>query len=257
MKDLSRKIHSNKTILTKEEFYKINETAANEMASNEPLQQKARDVLIEADKYRWVHQNSWLGEPVLNLPQDMFALQEIIWQTKPDYIIEVGVAWGGGLLFNATLLEITNGKKAIGVDIFIPEDLQQRLTKHSKLSNRLELINGPSTSKETIDKIKHIVGNNKKIIVILDSFHTEQHVLEELELYSPFVGEGFYLICGDTIIDKIPVQKHRTRPWHPGNNPATALKKFLAENRRFVVDDKIDQRLLISCHPGGYLKALE
>jgi cephalosporin hydroxylase len=249
--------HRQKTIVTKDEFLTINERAAKEMFLDKDLQVKAKDVLVRADHYRWIHQNSWMGEPLLNLPQDMFAIQEIIWRTKPEYIIEVGVAWGGGMLFEATMLEFTGGKKVIGVDIFIPSDLRERLTSHGKLSDRLLLIEGSSTSDETLNKIRGVIKNSKKVMVILDSYHTHEHVLRELNAYSPFVGEGQYLICGDTIVEYIPEQLHRDRPWGPGNNPATAVNQFLAENKRFEIDFKIDQRLLFSCHPGGYLKAKE
>ena len=246
-----------KKIITKDQFIQINKEAADRMYSNVKLQKKALEVLVSADEDRWIHQSSWMGEPLLNLPQDMFAIQNIIWETKPDFIIEVGVAWGGGLLFEATLLEILGGSKVIGVDIFIPNDLRERLNRHKKLSKRIELIEGSSTSDETINKIKTIVGNSKKIIVVLDSYHTHEHVLKELEIYSQFIGKGFYLVCGDTIVEYIPEQKHRSRPWGPGNNPATAVKEFTSKEKRFVVDIDIDKKLLLSCHPGGYLKAIE
>jgi cephalosporin hydroxylase len=244
-----------KKIISKEKFLEINKDAAEEMYLNEEIQTKALEVLISADKYRWVHQAKWLGEPLLNLPQDMFAIQNIIWETRPDYIIEVGVAWGGALLFEATLLELLGGTKVIGVDIFIPEDLKSRLLQHKKLSNLIELIEGNSTTEETIDKIKNIIGNSKKTLIILDSYHTHEHVLKELEVYSQFIGKGSYLICGDTIVEKIPEQEHRPRPWGPGNNPATAVKEFLSKNNRFEIDFDIDKKLLFSCHPGGYLRA--
>ena len=123
MEDLSMQVHEQKKIISKQEFLEINDKSAHEMSLDKNLQNKALEVLIDADKHRWVHQATWFGEPLLNLPQDMFALQDIIWRTRPDYIIEVGVAWGGGLLFDATLLEMLGGKKVIGVDIFMPDDL--------------------------------------------------------------------------------------------------------------------------------------
>ena len=161
------------------------------------------------------------------------------------------------MLFEATLLELLGGKKVIGVDIFIPDDLRERLPSHGKLSERLELIEGSSTSDETLTKIKEILSGSMKVLVILDSFHTHEHMLNELRAYSEFVGKDQYLICGDTIVEYIPEQLHRERPWGPGNNPATAVKEFLSENTRFEVDTNIDQCLLFSCHPGGYLKAIQ
>lgn len=257
MTDQSIAAHQKKTIISKDEFLKINEQAAHEMSLDKELQSKALEVLVEADRHRWIHQSTWMGEPLLNLPQDMFALQDIIWRTRPEFIIEVGVAWGGGMLFEATLLEVLGGQKVIGIDIFIPPDLRQRLSDHGKLSERLVLIEGSSTSADTLAQVKALLGGSRKVLVILDSYHTHEHVLNELRSYAPFIEKGQYLICGDTVVERIPPQLHRTRPWGPGNNPATAVKEFLSETDRFAVDEKIDQRLLLSCHPGGYLQAVK
>lgn len=257
MKNQSTTAGQEKTILTKDEFLQLNERSAREMSLDTELQKKAREVLVEADQHRWIHQTTWFGEPLLNLPQDMFAIQDIIWRTRPDFIIEVGVAWGGGMLFEASLLELLGGKKVIGIDIFIPPDLRQRLANHGKLSERLVLIEGSSTAPETLAQVKELLGGSKKVMVMLDSYHTHEHVLNELRAYAPFVEAGQYLICGDTVVEYIPPQLHRPRPWGPGNNPATAVKEFLSQTDRFVVDEKIDQRLLFSCHPGGYLQAVK
>lgn len=257
MTDESMAAHQAKTIISKEEFLALNEQSARQMSADQPLQAKALEVLVEADRHRWIHQGQWMGEPLLNLPQDMFAIQDIIWRTRPEFVIEVGVAWGGGMLFEATLLEILGGQKVIGIDIFIPPDLRQRLSGHGKLSERLVLIEGSSTSPETLAQVRDLLGGSRKVLVILDSYHTHAHVLNELRSYAPFIGKGQYLICGDTVVERIPPQLHRARPWGPGNNPATAVKEFLAENKRFVVDHGIDERLLLSCHPGGYLRAEE
>jgi len=150
---------------------------------------------------------------------------------------------------------LLGGSKVIGVDIFIPEDLKNRLMSHNKLSHLIELIEGSSTSDETITRIKNIIGESKRTLIILDSHHTHEHVLNELNVYSQFIGTGCYLICGDTVVEKIPEQEHRPRPWGPGNNPATAVNEFLTKNERFEVDFEIDKKLLFSCHPGGYLRA--
>lgn len=257
MTDESIAAHQAKTIVNKDEFLKINDRAAYAMSQDKQLQGKALEVLVEADRHRWIHQSNWMGEPLLNLPQDMFAIQDIIWRTRPDFIIEVGVAWGGGMLFEATLLEILGGKKVIGIDIFIPDDLRQRLSSHGKLSERIELIEGSSTSLDTLSKVTDLLNGSRKVLVILDSYHTHEHVLNELRAYEPFIEKGQYLICGDTVVERIPEQVHRNRPWGPGNNPATAVTEFLSETKRFVVDEKIDQRLLLSCHPGGYLQAVK
>ncbi len=245
---------SDKTLYTREEFENLRMESAAAMASDKKLHKDALNVLVQADHYRWIHQTNWFGEPILNLPQDMFALQEIIFRTRPKFIIELGVAWGGSLLFYSTLMEILGGERIIGVDIFIPDDLKERLASHGKVSERLTLIDGSSIDRNTLSQIKSVVGDCQEVMVLLDSYHTHEHVLEELQLYSPFIGKNFYLICCDTIIEDIPEQKHRDRPWGHGNNPRTALEQFLKENDRFEVDTVLENKLLFTCNPGGYLR---
>jgi cephalosporin hydroxylase len=155
------------------------------------------------------------------------------------------------------LLDYIDGQKVIGLDIFIPKDLRERIMSHKKLADRIELIEGDSTSEKTIEKVKSILNGSKKVLVILDSYHTHKHVLNELKTFSQFVGKGNYLICGDTIVEDIPTQNHRPRPWGPGNNPGTAVREFLTENDCFQVDEDLEKKLLITCHPGGYLQAVK
>ncbi len=241
-------------MFTRDEFEKELRTSAQEMAKNKEIKNKANEVLVEADKYRWIHQGKWMGEPCIQLPQDLFALQEIIYQTKPDYILEIGVAWGGSILFYATILEALGFGHIIGVDIYIPDDLKERIMAHGNVSKRITLMNASSIEVSTIEQVKKLTGGSKKLLVHLDSHHTHAHVLKELELYSELVGKGYYLICGDTIVENIPPQTHRPREWGPGNNPMTALNEFLAKNDRFETDEYIDNKLLLSCNPRGFLK---
>lgn len=244
-------------ILSKRQFLNLNKKEAEALFQNKKLQQEARNVLIKADRHRWLHQSSWMGEPLLNLPQDMFAIQEIVFKTKPEFIIETGVAWGGSLLFHASLLELIGGQKVIGIDIFMPKTLIDRLKQKEKLYKKINLIEGNSTQHETINKVFKIIKTSRRTLVILDSYHTHNHVLQELKLFSPMVGKGCYLICGDTIVEKIPKQNHRKRPWGPGNNPETALQEFLKTNPRFHRDLNFEKKLLLTCHPGGYLQAVK
>jgi len=247
---------ANDKILSREEFHELQLRSAKEMAADTKLAEDSRDLFYRADQHRWIHQSTWFGEPVLNLPQDMFALQEIIFRTRPEYIIEIGVAWGGSLLFYSTLLEVLGGGEIIGVDIFIPDDLKERLNSHGKLSERIHLINGSSIEQETVDKVQTITGGSRKTMILLDSNHTHEHVYKELQLYAPLVEKGYYLICGDTIVEDIPKQDHRVRPWGPGDNPKTALNAFMKETDRFEVDSEIEDKLLFSCNPGGYLRCI-
>ena len=239
---------------TREEFEALRRQSAKEMSDDPALRRAALAVLASADRYHWIHQTNWFGEPVLQLPQDMFAIQEIIFRTRPRFIIEVGVAWGGSLLFYSTLMEVLGGERIIGIDIYIPEDLKQRIGSFGKLSDRISWIQGSSIDTATIDQVTGIIGDARQVMIVLDSNHTHQHVLAELNLYSPFIGKGFYLICSDTVVEDIPEQDHRPRPWGRGNNPMTALDDFLKTNDRFEVDATIESKLLFTCNPGGYLR---
>src|SRR5688572_10499924 len=238
---------------TYDEFEQLRVESAAKMAADSDLNQKALDVLVEADHYSWIHQATWFGEPCLQLPQDMFALQEIIFKTRPKFIIESGVAWGGSLLFYSTLMQVLGGQRIIGLDIYIPPDLRVRLGALGPISERITLIEGSSTADSSIAQVKEIVGDSQEVLVILDSDHTHSHVLQELQAYSPLVGKGHYLVVSDTVVEDIPPQTHRPRPWGPGNNPQTALDHFLTENDQFVVDMRIENKLLFTCNPRGYL----
>jgi len=241
-------------MLTRDEFETFCIDSAKKMAKDKKLHKQALDVLVKADQYSWIHQTTWLGEPILNTTEDMFAIQEIIYKTKPKFIIEVGVAWGGSLLFYSSIMESIGVGEVIGVDIYIPEDLKKRINSHGKISNRITLINGSSLDENIISKIKSILKGSKETMVILDSYHTHEHVLQELNIYSSFVGKDYYIVCGDTVVEYIPRQTHRPRPWGPGNNPKTALDEFLKQNDKFTQDKEFGNKLLFTCNPGGYIK---
>jgi len=243
-----------KKLYTREEFEELRRRSAAAMAADEQLVKDALDVKVRAGKYYWIHQTTWFGEPILQPPQDMFAFQEIIFNTRPRFIVEVGVAWGGSLLFYSTLMEVLGGERIIGIDTYIPDDLRERLGSYGRLSDRITLINGSSVEEDTVNQVKSVLGGSREVMINLDSNHTHDHVLKELRLYSPLVGKGYYLICSDTVIEYQPKQDYWTRPWGHGNNPATALREFLRENDRFEVDWALSNKLLITCIPGGYLR---
>lgn len=244
---------------TREEFEEVRKKSAKEMSQNVSLRNKMNEIVIEADKYNWMHQTTWLGEPSINPTGDLFAIQEMIYKAKPKYILEIGVAWGGTLLFCATLLDVLDiDGKVIGVDIYIPDDLRERIYSHKKLANKIELINASSIEPFTLDMIKSKIGNSKELLVHLDSNHTHEHVLKELNMYSPLVGKGHYLICGDTFVENIPeIVENRPRPWGKGNNPMTALNEFLFTNKNFIHDEEIENKMLFTCNTKGYLKCIK
>ena len=240
---------------TRDEFEALRTKAAEEMAADENLQRKAWDIIVQADRYNWIHQTTWFGEPILQLPQDMFAFQEIIFKTRPKFIIELGTAWGGSLLFYSTIMEAIGGEGIIGVDIYIPDDLKQRVGSFGRLSERIKWVNGSSVDPDTLEKIKSIIGDEKQVMVVVDTFHTHEHVLQELRMYSDLVGVGCYMVCCDTHVENIPeIVANRPRPWGKGNNPMTALREFLAENDQFEIDKQIENKLLLTLHPSGYLR---
>ncbi|HRV43092.1 MAG TPA: CmcI family methyltransferase [Syntrophales bacterium] len=240
--------------MSRQEFEDLRLKAARDMDGDGELKKKALEVLAEADRYHWIHQTTWFGEPILNLPQDMFALQEIIYRTRPDFIVEAGVAWGGSLLFYATLMEVLGGKGIIGIDIYIPEDLRERIAAKGPLARRITLLEASSIEESTRRRVRAIIGDTDRVMVVLDSNHTHDHVLAELRMYSPLVGMGHYLVCGDTVIEDMPPDAARPRPWGRGNNPKTALGAFLAETDAFEVDEALGRKLLFTCNPGGFLR---
>ena len=201
----------------------------------------------------------WMGIPIIQYPQDIVAMQEIIYELKPDLIIETGVAHGGSIVFYASLLELNaldggpNNAKIIGIDIDIRAHNLSKLEKHSMFS-RMELIEGSSVSEDVVNKVYEIAKGFNKILLILDSNHTEEHVSSELDAYAKLVSVGSYCVVFDTVIEDLPDSLHSDRPWGKGNNPKTAVYKFLADNSNFVIDSAIDEKIQISVAPSGYLK---
>lgn len=242
-----------KKIYTREEFENLRRRFARKMERNRSLKAKALALKIEAGhEYYWVHQFNWMGEPFLQLTTDLMAFQEIIHRHRPEYVVEIGVAWGGSLLMYATLAPLVGIKKVVGVDVFIPTDLRRRLVSHPRLARYLRLVEGSSVEESTVRKVKKLLNQSRRILVILDSNHTEAHVLRELELYTPLIGRGGYLIVGDTVIEHQPPARLRPRAWGRGNNPATAMRKFRRTCKRFVPDRDLEAKLLFSNMPGGY-----
>ena len=236
---------------TREEFEKLRIDQSQKMYQDKGLKKDALNVLCQADKYHWIHQTTWQGEPVLQLPQDMFAVQEIILETKPDHIIEVGVAWGGSTLFYSSIMSIYGGKSIIGVDTYMPDDMVDRIS-NKNCGVEIIYIESSSLNNALLTEINARLESDK-CMVILDSHHTHNHVLAELNKYSPLVGKGHYIICSDTIIEDMP-ELHRNREWDKGNSPRTALEEFLSKNKYFERDERIRNKLLISCHADGYLR---
>lgn len=224
--------------------------------ANSELKKAAIEFNIESHKCQYSYNFSWMGRPIIQYPQDMIAMQEIIWELKPDLIIETGIAHGGSLIYYASLLELLGKGQVLGIDIDIRSHNRVEIEKHPMFS-RIEMIEGSSINEETIDKVAEIVKGKESVLVTLDSNHTHDHVLKELELYAPFVTRNSYLVAFDTIVEDLPNGYMPGRPWKQGDNPRTAVREFLQSHPEFESDKSIDNKLLISVGPEGYLKRIK
>jgi len=199
---------------------------------------------------------TWMGRPIIQYPQDMIAMQEIIWEVKPDLIIETGIAHGGSIIYYASLLELIGKGEVLGIDIDIREHNRAEIERHP-MSKRIHMLQGSAISEDIIEQIKPYAKGKNTIMVCLDSNHTHAHVLKELQLYAPFVSVGSYLVAFDTIVEDLPADLYSDRPWSIGDNPKTAVHEFLKQNDDFVINKEIDNKLLVSVAPNGYLKRIK
>ncbi|MDF3033458.1 MAG: cephalosporin hydroxylase [Alphaproteobacteria bacterium] len=207
-------------------------------------------------QHQYAYNFDWLGLPIIQYPQDIVALQEIIWATKPDVIIEMGVARGGSVIFHASMLHLLNSDgKVIGVDIDIRDHNREAVENHP-LSFRVKLIQGSSVESATVEQVKSLLKPTDRVMLVLDSNHTHDHVLQELELYSSLVTKGCYLVVLDTCIEDLPDELFHDRPWGKGNNPKTAVHQFMKTTDRFEIDEIIPNKLVLTVAPDGYLKCI-
>lgn len=240
-----------------DQFYQLKQQHIEALGKDREALSLSREWLRRVTENRYSYHFAWMGVPIIQFPQDIVAMQEIIWRIKPDLIIETGIAHGGSIVFYASMLELIGGDSHIvGVDVDIRAHNRSILEQHP-LRHRYTLIEGSSTTEATVEKVRQFAKSRKRILVCLDSNHTHDHVLNELRLYSPFVSQGSYLVVFDTIIEYFDASNSSSRPWHKGNNPLTAVAEFLLKDDRFQVDTEIDAKLLISAAPGGYLKRIK
>jgi cephalosporin hydroxylase len=241
-----------------EQFNQEKKSQIEKLGMNEPLKQTALKFMLQSGENKYTYNFTWLGRPIIQYPQDIVALQELIWDIQPDLIIETGIAHGGSLIFNASILELI-GKdgQVLGIDIDIREHNRAEIEKHP-MSKRITMIQGSSIASETVDQVFAFARNKKKVMVILDSNHTHEHVLAELNSYAELVSLNSYLIVFDTVVEDVPADYNwNERPWGKGNNPKTAVWEFLKTHDEFEINESIHNKLLITVAPDGFLKKIK
>jgi cephalosporin hydroxylase len=236
-----------------EQYYQERHKRIASYKDNKKLTTMADAFIKELAFARYSSNFSWLGRPVIQIPQDLMALQEIIWSIQPDVIVETGIAHGGSLIFYASMLELIGKGTVIGIDIDIRAHNRVEIEKHP-LFKRITMIEGSSISQDVIHEVQSLIENTATVMVCLDSNHTHDHVLRELELYAPLVSPGSYCVVFDTGIEDLPPHMIIDRPWGSGNNPKTAVWKFLETNDHFIIDKDIETKILLTSAPDGYLK---
>jgi len=231
------------------------------MFEQHPLKEAGHKFLIEAVKAKYAYNFFWLGVPIIQAPQDLQAYQEIIWEVKPDLIIETGVAYGGSIIFSASMLtllescgEIENGE-VLGIENKLLPKNKKAIFNHP-MSKKITILEGSSTDKKIVEKVREFSKNKKRILVFLDSNHTYIHVLAELRAYAPFVSIGSYVIVEDTGIEDLPKEVKFKTPLGKGNNPKIAVWEYLKENNNFEIDKTIHSKLVFTGHRDGYLKRI-
>lgn len=252
--------------------------AAFAQERDERLRAFARDGVFHALSQSWLRESmqrkyvydfDWMGRPIIQYPQDMWAVQELIWRVRPDLVIETGIAHGGSLVLSASMLALldmcdaieagttldprASARKVLGLDIDIRAHNRMAIEEHP-MSSRIQMIQGSSIAPDIVEQVRHTAEKYSRVLVLLDSMHTHDHVLSELQAYAPLVSSGSYCVVFDTFVDDMPQGFFADRPWDVGNNPKTAVKEFLSHNSEFTVDESIESKLQITVAPGGYLR---
>jgi len=241
------------------------------LSQDNDVQALSRIWLREISPHKYAYNFSWLGRPAIQIPQDQIALQELIWQIKPDLIIETGIAHGGSLIFSASMLALldiaeaiesgclfdpkVSRRKVVGLDIDIRAHNRSAIENHP-MASRIQMLQGSSIDPDLIQQVNEIAKDYQRILVCLDSNHTHDHVLAELEAYASLVSVGSYCIVFDTAIEDLPQSLVGDRPWSVGNNPKTAVMDYLSVHPEFQIDKTIQHKLLITVAPDGYLKRI-
>jgi len=234
----------------------FDKSLVDKMKNDPKLEKIGIDFIRDTLNYKYSFNFTWLGRSIIQFPQDIIAIQEIIWKVKPDLIIETGIAHGGSLIFSASILELIGKGEVLGIDIDIREHHRKEIENHP-MYKRITMMEGSSIDYETINKVHEFSKGKESVLLFLDSNHTHDHVLKELNAYSPLIKKGNYLVVFDTCIEDLPDNCFPDKPWSKGNNPKTAVWEFLKNNDRFEIDNKIENKILITVSPDGYLKCIK
>jgi cephalosporin hydroxylase len=240
-----------------EAFQAERRLAARAMAADPHLRDLTDRWLAETCKHQYSYNFTWLGLPIIQYPQDVLAMQEVIWKVQPDLIIETGIARGGSLVFYASLLQLLGGTgRVVGIDIDIRAHNRLAIESHP-LAARITMVQGSSVDEGVVAQARAMAAGKQRVLVVLDSLHTHDHVLEELRRYSPLVTRGSYLVVFDTVIEQMPRGSFPDRRWDRGNNPLTAVRQFLKESPQFEIDSEISAKLLVTVAPDGFLRCIK
>lgn len=242
-----------------ERFQREVEERIDDNGSNTALAQASAAWMELADAARYEYNFTWMGRPVIQFPQDLIALQEIIWRTRPDAIIETGVAHGGSTVFYASMLALLGGeRRVVSVDVEIRPHNRAAIEAHPMFqAGLIRLVEGSSTDDAIVARVRALVEGSRSILVCLDSNHSHEHVLGELTAYAPLVRRGGYIVVLDTSIETIQTARHEGKPWRHGSNPHTAVAEFLRRDRRFALDRRPQRQLMITSAPDGFLVCVE
>ena len=252
-----------------EQFDEEARKRAEAFGRDKEFQSLSRDWLEASMARQYVYNFHWMGRPIIQYPQDMAAMQDLIWRVRPDLVIETGIAHGGSLVLSASMLAMldmcdaieagttmdpkASRRKVLGIDIDIRAHNRAAIESHP-MASRIQMIQGSSIAPEVVEQVKAVAAGYKRVLVCLDSMHTHQHVLEELNAYAPLVSVGSYCVVFDTFVEDMPQRFFKDRPWDVGNNPKTAVWQYLKDHPEFEIDKGIENRLQVTVAPDGFLK---
>ena len=245
---------TNSTNSQTEKFRLECEEEVERQGADPALRAISREWLLATARTKYSYHFEWMGRPIIQYPQDMMAMQEILWCVQPDLLIETGVAHGGSLIFYASMMELIGKGKVLGIDIDIRPHNRAAIEAHP-MFKRIELLQGSSIDPDIVAKAASAAAG-KRVLVVLDSNHTHDHVLAELEAYAPLVSAGSYCVVMDTVVEDMPENSFPDRSWGRGNNPKTAVFEFLKSHASFQNDTRVESKILVTVAPSGYLKRL-